>query len=307
MISTEQRIIITKLLGTPKDLNNNQLLFKCPFCKHHKKKLQVHMELGQWHCWVCQAKGRSLHTLLTKLGIVDRVILDKFRTHKNTLLDAKKKEDSEPLKEFLTLPSNFKPLANRLRDPHYTNALGYVLKRGLTGLDILKYNIGYCDSGRYSGMIIIPSYDSEGNLNFFTGRSFYDSEYKHKNPSWSKDIIGFEMFINWNEPITIVEGPFDAIAVKRNAIPLFGKKILPKLKETILLRKVKDLHICLDKDAKADALKNVNYFSANGVNVHFVELNKKDPSEIGFNEITKTIAKTKTVDFSDLIRLKLSI
>ena len=50
-------------------------------------------------------------------------------------------------------------------------------------------------------------------------------------PKVSKDIIGFNLFINWNEPIVIVEGAFDAIAVKRNAIPLFGKVILDKLFE----------------------------------------------------------------------------
>jgi hypothetical protein len=41
----------------------------------------------------------------------------------------------------------------------------------------------------------------------------------------SRDIIGFELFINWNVPIILCEGVFDAIAIKRNAIPLLGKTI----------------------------------------------------------------------------------
>ena len=42
--------------------------------------------------------------------------------------------------------------------------------------DILKHNIGYCDEGKYSNRIIIPSYDSDGQLNFFVGRDFYKSK-----------------------------------------------------------------------------------------------------------------------------------
>jgi hypothetical protein len=43
--------------------------------------------------------------------------------------------------------------------------------------------------------------------------------------SSDKNIIGFENMINWNVPIVLCEGAFDAIAIKRNAIPLFGKNI----------------------------------------------------------------------------------
>jgi hypothetical protein len=52
------------------------------------------------------------------------------------------------------------------------HALAYLKKRNVTKQDILKYNIGYCDSGQYNNMIIIPSYDSTGRLNYFTARSF---------------------------------------------------------------------------------------------------------------------------------------
>jgi acyl-CoA synthetase (AMP-forming)/AMP-acid ligase II len=72
-------------------------------------------------------------------------------------------------------------------------------------------DIGYCDSGLYSNRIIIPSYDSEGKLNFFVGRDFYNSKMKYKNCSSPKNIIGFDLFINWDEPIVLVEGPLKII------------------------------------------------------------------------------------------------
>ena len=105
----------------------------------------------------------------------------------------------------------------------------YLKKRGISIFDIIRYRIGYAETGPYSGKIIIPSYDSEGQLNYFVSRAFYENDsYKHKNPKVSKDIIGFDMLINWNEPIILCEGAFDAITIKRNAIPLFGKQINPK-------------------------------------------------------------------------------
>ena len=61
------------------------------------------------------------------------------------------------------------------------------------------------------------------------------------------------MFINWSQPIILCEGAFDAIAIKRNAIPLFGKIIQPVLQRKIIEKRVRDIYICLD----ADALRNV--------------------------------------------------
>ena len=78
----------------------------------------------------------------------------------------------------------------------------------------------------YNIRIIIPSYDSDGILNYFIGRHFYGGKFKYRNPSISKDVVGFELFINWDEPIILCEGVFDAMAFKRNAIPLFGKNVM---------------------------------------------------------------------------------
>ena len=114
-------------------------------------------------------------------------------------------------------------------------AISYLKSKGITKHDILKYNIGYCETGTYAKMIIIPSYNENGQLNYFTGRSFEKNPYtKYRNPETSRDIIPFELFINWNLPLIICEGPFDAIAIKRNVIPLLGKNIQPNLMKKIV-------------------------------------------------------------------------
>ena len=106
-------------------------------------------------------------------------------------------------------------------------------------------------------------------------------------------------------PIVLVEGAFDAIAVRRNAIPLFGKTISEDLRKKIIEHKVSKLYICLDKDAQKQALEHAEYFMNNGVQVYFVDLDQKDPAEIGFEQMSKLIKETQPLTFSKFIEYKL--
>jgi len=283
---------------------SNEITFNCPFCKHtHKKKLNVNLITEKWHCWVCGAGGHKVFGLFKRLRVEQRFfnILSKITGNSPSNV----KYDKEY--EIVLLPSEFKPLSeSNIKDPEAKNALSYLISRGLTVQDILKYNIGYCGSGKYNGMIIIPSYDQDGTLNFFTGRSYYNVRFKHLNPTVSKDIIGFDLFINWELPITIVEGAFDAIAVKRNAIPLFGKQILDKLKIKILEKGVKRVNVVLDRDAMKNAISMADYFNSNGISVYFVELPEKDPSELGFKEITRLIQGVEKLTPQKLLEYKIN-
>ncbi|MAG27249.1 hypothetical protein CMI47_17080 [Candidatus Pacearchaeota archaeon] len=283
---------------------SNEITFHCPFCKHHKKKLNINLISQKWHCWVCGVGGYTIFNLFKKLKVENSyyVSLSKIIGKDLSIIKNYDKKYETP-----TLPKEFTPLASaRLKNPETKNALLYLRNRNITSQDILKYNIGYCDGGKYGGMIIVPSYDKDGNLNFFTGRSYYDVAFKHLNPVVSKDIIGFELFINWNEPITIVEGAFDAIAVKRNAIPLFGKLILDKLKLKILEKNVRRINIALDKDAMKIAIEMAEYFMSNGIIIHFVELPEKDPSELGFKNITTLLKEVKKMTPKNLLEYKIN-
>ena len=95
------------------------------------------------------------------------------------------------------------------------HALAFLKKRNITESDIIKYNIGYCSTGKYRNRIVIPTYSKDGTLNYFTARSFEpDSTYKYMNPETSRDVIANEHLINWNIPIILCEGLFDAMAIK---------------------------------------------------------------------------------------------
>lgn len=291
-------------LGKSTPHKNGERSFSCPFCNHYKKKLQVNVVSQKWHCWVCNAKGQAIGSLLRKSNAPSHV----FPKIKEIYGNAGPITTNTTTTVLASLPEAYKPLYVKSNSPDYRNALHYAVKtRGLTAIDILKYQVGYCESGPYAGMLIVPSYDEDGQLNYYVGRSFYDTTVKHKNPPISKDVIGFESHINWNEPITIVEGAFDAIATKRNVIPLFGKKILPKLRAKILHNKVPRINLALDPDAYKDSLAEIEYFLNNGMDVRYVELNTKDPNETGYPRMIDAIGVANQITFFDLIQYKINI
>lgn len=294
-------------------LGDGEATYHCPICKHAKNKLEICINetndsFGYYHCWTCNISGKSFRSLFKKLN-VDKSYYGRLYDiikvkHTNIEPNNNIKIDNTHLPHsFISLSTSSK---NSKISPHRKHALKYLYNRGLTEDDILRYNIGYAEDGPYNGRIIIPSYDKNGNLNFFSARSFYDSiKLKYKNPNWSKDIIGFELFINWQDPITVVEGVFDGIAVKRNAIPLFGKTLSYSLKEAIIKYGVDRVNILLDNDARSDAIEIQKFLLSYEIDVHLIKTDEKDPSVLGFKNINKIIEESSPTNFKNIIEMKL--
>ena len=283
---------------------SNEYMFWSPFISHHKPKLQINVQTQKWHCWVSNQGGHNLFQLFKKLKAskehfdeLVELVGDKKYVKRNT-----NKED----KKIVRLPNEFKPLwldGNSIIRKH---AIVYLKNRGITLVDVIRYGIGYCEEGLYANRLIVPSYSSDGELNYFVGRDIYEGGMKYKNPPVSKDVIGLDLFINWNEPIVLCEGVFDAIAIRRNAIPLFGKTIPKSLMKKIYEKQVKQIYILLDSDAIMDSIKMTDSLMKNGIDVYYVNLSEEDPSDMGFKKVINLIKKTKQTSFSDLMRMKLN-
>lgn len=303
--------LLESILGKGKPTSGNNISFFSPFVSHYKPKLEIDINTttageNAWHCWISDKKGRSISSLFKQLN------LPKERFEQlNRIIEQNKYRSADTVNtksEILQLPADYRPLWISKNTPDYRNAVYYLKHRGITVFDILKYRIGYCESGEYSGKIIIPSYDCNGQLNYFVSRAFYKSDsYKHKNPKVSKDVIGFDLFVNWTQPIILCEGAFDAIAIKRNAIPLFGKIIQYNLQKKIIQERVRDIYICLDADALKNAISIAEKFMSDGLNVYFVELKSEDASELGFMKIRETLENTNVLTFERLMQLKMGI
>ena len=279
-------------------------MYWSPFTSHHKPKLQINTQTQKWHCWVSNQGGHKLYQLFKKL----KATSEQF----NELTDLvggfhSLSSNREKVKEnIVRLPKEFKSLWSNGSSIIGKHSRVYLNNRNVSNGDIIRYGVGYCEEGMYANRVIVPSYNSDGELNYFVGRDIYEGGFKYKNPPVSKDVIGFDLFINWNEPIILCEGVFDAIAIKRNAIPLFGKTIPKSLKKKIYEKKVKEIYILLDKDAISDAIKITDDLMKNGINVYFVSLSEEDPSDMGFKKVINLIKETKQTSFSDLMRMKLN-
>ena len=303
--------LLESVLGKSKKTSGDNYAFYSPFVDHYKPKLEINIRINSkgnnpWHCWISDEKGRTIKSLFKKLR-VSKSTWDEY----NAIFGRVNRYSNLPnfenngKSELVELPKEFKPLYQKSNSIKWKHALNYLLNRGLRVEDIVKYNIGYCEDGEYEDKIIIPSYDERGKLNFFVGRSFYDTKFKHKNPKVSKDIVGFDLLVNWDTPLVLCEGAFDAIAIRRNAVPLFGKSIQSELEKKIIGNSVKKLYICLDSDALKNALGLAKKFMSYGIETHLVDLGDEDPSEMGYERINKKIYDTPALDLRKLMEYQL--
>ena len=301
--------LVNSVLGSGKATARNNYAYHCPFCHHHKPKMEVNLTENKegknpWHCWACDVKGTTIYSLFRQL----KVEANKFIELKSLVKTSKSIKHTQVVNS-VSLPKEFISLIDaNLSEIKTRHAMAYLKSRNINQHDILKYNIGYCETGLYANMIIIPTYDKDGRLNYFTARSFEKDPYiKYRNPSASRDIIPNEHLINWRVPIVICEGLFDAIAIKRNAIPLLGKNIQSNLMKKIVTSLVDKIYIALDKDAMKQALRFCENLMAEGKAVYLVDMQDKDPSEMGFKNFTKLIQSTTPLTYSGLLERKLAL
>ena len=311
MDNTALLFLVESVLGKGQSTSKGNFAFKCPFCTHHKNKMEINLRTTSkrenfWHCWVCGAKGKTLLSLFKKI----KAPQGKINELNILIVPAKKDNHTSDILEF---PKEFISLSNTIEDKiaqiEAKHAIKFLKKRGITQDDIIKYNIGFCKEGKYEGRVIIPSYDEDKKLNYFIARDYKDATpQKYKNPPVSaKDVIGFELYINWDAPIILVEGIFDALTIKRNVIPLFGKVIHGKLMEKLVKSSVNRIYIALDADARRDALKQAEMLMSYGKEIYLVEMEGKDANEIGFEKFLNTIEQTVPLNLHSLLEKKLQL
>ena len=301
--------LVNSVMGSGKATARNNYAYHCPFCHHHKPKMEVNLTENRegknpWHCWACDVRGTTIYSLFKQL----KADVSKFTELKSLVKTSKSIKETQVVSS-VSLPNEYISLNNvDISGIMARHALAYLNNRHVSKYDIIKYNIGYCKEGLYKNMIIIPTYDADGRLNYFTARSFEKEPYvKYRNPSASRDVIPNEHLINWNVPVILCEGLFDAIAIKRNAIPLLGKNIQSSLMKKIVTSVVDKIYIALDRDAIKQALKFCERLMAEGKEVYLVDMQDKDPSEMGFENFTKLIQKTVPLTYYDLMEQKLSL
>ena len=254
--------ILGDIFGDWKNHNpiTGQISFDCPVCSYDikgldkgdgKGNLEINYNKNIYKCWSCvdtnNTRGR-LRYLISRWGspnekkLFDLAVPDKYT--------------GDDIWEDLVIPKGYSTLLDgNVRDFKYMEAVRYLKKRGITREHIEKFRIGYTTEGKYSHRIIVPSYDTKNELNYFIARSYVPTKLKYKNPKVQKEKVIFNEYnINWDEDIYLVEGVFDMFFLT-NAIPLLGKIITDHLWNEIYDKSKGDIILCLDGDAWDSTVK----------------------------------------------------
>ena len=245
---------LTKVFGRSKVQNNGiELMIPCPVCKSaDKMKMNIRLDNGLYHCWVCNTKGRSVARLIKhKRPDLVSTWFDKYQSSFAYSNLSQLQEIQEPI----VIPEDFGLIMESLKDPDAKAIRSYANSRGISDDLLWRYRMGYSSEWRLKRRLIIPSFDDEGNLNYWTGRTIDpDNSYRYFNsPGNKKQIIFNEIDIDWTQPIYLVEGPLDLVkCVKLNATCLLGSSLT---EDSLLFYKLvlfaDEIVLCMDKDARA--------------------------------------------------------
>jgi len=181
-------------------------------------------------------------------------------------------EVEEKLEQVIDLPEEFKTLCSRSLSLATRPIFRFLHERGVNKQDILKWKMGYCSSGDYKERVIIPSFNEDGDINYFIARTYGSDWMKYKNPPASRDIVFNELYVDFDDDLTIVEGVFDAI-VAGNAVPILGSSLREDSK---LLKKVVEhdtpVYIALDPDVEAKAMRLIKKMLTLDIEVYKIDI-----------------------------------
>lgn len=275
-VSQEQKLkILSNILGSP-HIRGQENLFNCPKCDHQKKKLSINIEKNVFKCWVCDWSGKNIYRIVKRYGTVDnrytwKSFDDQLEIEKFSDKLFSRKEDTNTVK--LSLPREFISLANKNLPNTSMIPLNYLKSRGIDKNIITKWKMGYCPTGKYSGRILIPSFDDDGNINYFVTRSYDNNWKKYLNPNVSKDMIFNHPYIDFDKDVVLVEGVFDATKVGQNAIPLLGSTLNENSKLFYeIVKNDSTVYLALDPDAHKKTSKIVSLFLKYDIQVFVIDV-----------------------------------
>lgn len=288
---------------------SEQLQVNCPRCQERdglpypdgKFNLEINTAKRKFRCWKCDEPkfSGSLDRLMKRYAsFADYEMYKSYSLMYHDYDDDEFDEEAEPVD--IELPPEMVLFSQmEAGNVDHFQAYNYLVNERKISREIMfKYRLGFCTTGKYMNRIIIPSFDVDGRVNYFVGRSYDPKEkrMKYKNPKVDKDKIIFnEGLVNWDSSVFIVEGVFDMMGLP-NSIPMLGKTI--SLTLYLKLKKYKpNIIIALDPDAWKnemilyDTLKLI-YENDYDDNIRVLHLNGKyDIDEIRKNESQDSMIK----------------
>jgi hypothetical protein len=293
---------------------------RCPICApsdRSKRKLAILLEDGRVHCWSCGYKAHTLAPLVKKFGTRDQ--LAEYRDRFMPAVERNRRcldiDVGEP--EKLALPKDFKLIVTAsLRDPDVLALRRYLMEplpkcRGLTERDMWYFKLGYSEELRWKRRVLVPSFDAQGELNYFVGRTIdrfrkpkYDSP--DTQPGYKQTIVFNELNVDWSRELVLCEGTFDLMKCPDNAVPLLGSD----LNEESALFNALVAHntpvaLALDADMRLKKTPKIaRKLAEYDVAVRVVKV-PDDPGSMTKQEFKQHLAEAKPFSWSDAFTDKL--
>lgn len=314
MSESEKLKFLESFLGGYKfSSNTKEAEFFCPFCLHHKRKLSINIETDSFQCWKCNKGGKSLFPVLKQKKASPAQIDKYIKKFKAKDVRVKKSVTQDFI---LELPKEYQAVVNLGTSVAARRAYKYLKDvRHLSDDLILKHKLGFCTSGDFADRIIIPSFDKNGNLNFFTSRDIDpNSSLPYVNAKglphgYKNTIIINELNVDFKKPVVIVEGYFDLFSSIDNTVALCGSTLNPEsyLFKT-LVENNSEVRLALDPDAYYKKTIPISEMFMNyDINVYNVDVRPyKDMGKMTREEALKRIQSAKLVTREDIFRAKIN-
>jgi len=293
MIDIER--LLTDLHIEYKNAGPNNVKIVCLNPNHDDKapSMLVHKEIGMINCFGCHESG-SIFKLLEYCGISGinayKYLLN--YTSSNQTEEALKKN----LEDFVSRRGKSKERENVLKYENIELPMHrtidydfYLKKRNVTKEDILEWKMAIVTDGKYMGWILIPIYQNGILRNYFLRSTLGGGKIFGKYPR--HDLLpGIDFATDYSKPIYVVEGIFDAIAIRHanyQAVASLSNKLLPAQLE--ILKKYKRVIIVPDNDKMGYELVRSSASLIYSTELYVCPLpsNKKDAAECTLEEIVK--------------------
>lgn len=207
--------IVLNVLARARPSSGGWIRANCPFCEarvgkpDRKQAFAVRLPQGSWHCFRCGIAGR-LQTVPDHFGRLP--------------------EPERGEVEAFDPPEGFLPLYDYPGDRAVVTgpARRYLRSRNLDERLWGEAGIGAVLSGFWGGRIIIPILGAERQWLGFVGRAWskkVDRTYLYPKGMQRGEVLynHSALHIKTDEPIMVVEGVFDALALWPNAVAVLGK------------------------------------------------------------------------------------
>lgn len=259
--------------------------YNCPACAadagevDDKYNLSVNFDSNYFQCWKCQDYNGTRGSLYT---FFDKFASTYVKKEARELLGKTKFTSFKKDVNAIFLPYGCKEIDEWIYgDKRYKKHVQHLFdERKLSMSLVKKHRLLVSVDSFYADRIIIPSYNKDKELNYFTTRTV-----ENKKPTYidctlgHKNLIFNETLLSLDSTIYIVEGVFDHMVLP-NSIPLLGKKMNDFVLAYLIKNAQQDIVLVLDNDLQdkeiKEFLEKLLIFFSN--KLWIVKLPEKDPS-----------------------------